>query len=157
MSKAVSPVRVRTANWSDLNTVVQFNALLAWETEDRALDPATVRAGVAAVLLDHELGFYLIAEVDGGVVGQLLITSEWSDWRNSFFWWIQSVYVAPDYRRQGVYRALDAHVRAEALRRGNVVGVRLYVERNNHIAQKAYRSLGMACSIYDMYEFEFGG
>lgn len=157
MSNAVSPVQVRTADWSDLNTVVQFNADMARETEDKELDPITVRAGVAAVLQDPGLGFYLIAEVDGRVAGQLLVTNEWSDWRNSFFWWIQSVYVALDYRRRGVYRALDARVRAEALRRGNVCGLRLYVERNNHIAQGAYRNLGMSHSNYDMYEFEFGG
>lgn len=157
MSNAISPVQVRTADWSDLNTVAEFNARMARETENRELDPIAVRAGVAAVLQDQDLGFYLIAEIDGSVVGQLLITSEWSDWRNRFFWWIQSVYVAPDYRRRGVYRALDAHLRAEALRRGNVCGVRLYVEHNNLAAQRVYRILGMSHSNYDMYEIEFGG
>lgn len=150
-------VRVRTANRSDLDTVVQFNTLMARETENRELNPATVRAGVAAVLRNPDLGFYLVAEVDGKVVGQLLITSEWSDWRNRFFWWIQSVYVAPDNRRRGVYRALHAQVRAEALGRGDVAGVRLYVERGNHIAQRTYRNQGMTHSNYDMYQLEFGG
>lgn len=157
MSNPVNPVQVRTARWSDLNTVVEFNAFMALETESKQLDPDTVRAGVAAVLQRPDLGFYLIAEIDGNVAGQLLITNEWSDWRNSFFWWIQSVYVAPDYRRQGVYRALDAYVRSVALKRGDVCGVRLYVERNNHTAQMAYRNLGMSQSSYDMYEIEFGG
>lgn len=150
-------MQVRTAGWADLGTLVQFNTEMARETENKELDPVRVRAGVAAVLQDQDLGFYLIAEVDRRVVGQLMITSEWSDWRSNFFWWIQSVYVAPDYRRRGVYRALDARVRAEALRRGNVGGVRLYVERNNHTAQKAYRNLGMSRSNYDMYEIEFAG
>ena len=157
MSNSVSPVHVRTARWSDLDTVVEFNALMARETEDKELDQVKVRAGVAAVLQNRPLGFYLIAEVDGYVAGQLLITSEWSDWRAGFFWWIQSVYVAPDYRRRGVYRALDAHVRDEALKRGDVCGVRLYVERNNHTAQMVYRNLGMSQSSYDMYEVEFDG
>ena len=157
MSNSVSPVHVRTARWSDLDTVVEFNALMARETEDKELDPVTVRAGVAAVLQNSSLGFYLIAEIDGHVAGQLLITSEWSDWRDGLFWWIQSVYVVPDHRRRGVYRALDAHVRAEALRRGDVCGVRLYVERNNHTAQLVYRNLGMSQSSYDMYEVEFDG
>jgi ribosomal protein S18 acetylase RimI-like enzyme len=137
--------------------VVQFNALMARETENRELDPTMVRAGVAAVLHNPDLGFYLVAEADGRLVGQLLITTEWSDWRNRFFWWIQSVYVAPDYRRRGIYRALNARVRAEALGRGNVGGVRLYVDRHNHIAQSTYRNLGMAYSNYDMYELQFGG
>ena len=157
MSNSVSPVHVRTARWSDLDTVVEFNALMARETEDKELDQVTVRAGVAAVLQNRSLGFYLIAEIDGHVAGQLLITSEWSDWRAGFFWWIQSVYVAPDYRRRGVYRALDSHVRDEALKRGDVCGVRLYVERNNHTAQMVYRNLGMSQSSYDMYEVEFDG
>lgn len=156
MSNAVSPVQVRTARWSDLNTVAEFNTSMARETENKELDPPTVRAGVTAVLQHQDRGFYLIAEVDGQVAGQLMITNEWSDWRNGFFWWIQSVYVSPDYRRRGVYRALDAYVRAEALKRGNVRGVRLYVERNNHIAQSAYQNLGMSQSNYDMYEIEFG-
>jgi GNAT superfamily N-acetyltransferase len=157
MSNSVSPVHVRPARWSDLDTVVEFNALMARETEDKELDQVTVRAGVAAVLQNRVLGFYLIAEIDGHVAGQLLITSEWSDWRAGFFWWIQSVYVAPDYRRRGVYRALDSHVRDEALKRGDVCGVRLYVERNNHTAQMVYRNLGMSQSSYDMYEVEFDG
>jgi GNAT superfamily N-acetyltransferase len=135
--------------------VVAFNALMARETEDKELDSIKVQAGVAAVLQNDSLGFYLIAEVDGHVAGQLLITSEWSDWRDGFFWWIQSVYVSPEYRRRGVYRALDSHVRDVARKRGDVRGVRLYVERNNHTAQMVYRNLGMSRSSYDMYEVEF--
>lgn len=157
MSNSVNPVHVRTARWSDLDTLVEFNALMALETEGKELDPVTVRAGVTAVLHNGSLGFYLIADVDGHVAGQLLITSEWSDWRDGFFWWIQSVYVARDYRRRGVYRALDSHVRDMALNRGDVCGVRLYVERNNHTAQMVYRNLGMSQSSYDMYEVEFDG
>ena len=84
-----------------------------------------------------------------------MITYEWSDWRNGCFWWIQSVYVHPDHRRRGVYRALDAHVRAEAKRDGNVCGLRLYVDRDNHVAQSVYASLEMQHSHYDLYEIDF--
>ena len=114
------PVRVRRAISADLDTLVRFNAAMAQETEGITLEPARLRAGVATVLQDPNLGFYLVAETGGQVVGQLLITTEWSDWRNAFFWWIQSVYVARAYRRRGVYRALDGCLRAKAQRRGNV-------------------------------------
>jgi GNAT superfamily N-acetyltransferase len=148
---------------------------MARETEGKELDLARLRAGVEAVLGDASRGFYLVAEIpsaslsqrhvlseaergvrgDWQVVGQLLITTEWSDWRNGFFWWVQSVYVAPHYRRQGVYRALDNYLRAEALRRGDVCGLRLYVARTNQVAQQVYANLGMVRSHYDMYEVEF--
>ena len=103
----------------------------------------------------NSLGFYLIAEVEGRPAGQLLITTEWSDWRNGYFWWIQSVYVDVEYRRQGVYRALDSHVHSEARRRGDVCGLRLYVERNNQVAQQVYSSLDMHRSHYDLFEIDF--
>jgi GNAT superfamily N-acetyltransferase len=149
-------IRVRRASSADLETVVAFNAAMAQETEGKDLEQARLRAGVEAVLQREELGFYLVAEIDGEVVGQLLITTEWSDWRNSYFWWVQSVYVAPDHRHRGVYRTLHNHVRTEALGRRNVCGVRLYVDRDNRIAQQVYRSLGMSHSHYDLYEVEFG-
>ena len=106
---------------------------------------------------DARRGFYLVAETAGQVVGQLLVTAEWSDWRNAYFWWVQSVYVSPDYRRRGVYRALDSHIRAEARRRGDTCGVRLYVERANHVARQAYTNLGMTRSRYDLYEIDLDG
>ena len=131
---------------------------MALETEGKNLDPDALHAGVAAVLEDGLKGFYLLAELGaegrGNPVGQLLVTSEWSDWRNAYFWWIQSVYVLPEHRRRGVYRALDQQVRVQAKLRGNVCGVRLYVDRQNHGAQKVYSSLGMVPSHYDMYEVE---
>ena len=146
------PVRVRRATAEDLDTLVRFNAAMAQETESITLDPTRLRTGVAALLQDSSRGFYLVAELDGQVAGQLLITTEWSDWRSAYFWWIQSVYVAPDHRRRGVYRALDGHVRAEAQRRGDVCGIRLYVEQDNWIAQQVYTNLGMVRSHYDLYE-----
>ncbi len=148
------PILVRPANPSDLKALVEFNSAMALETEGKNLDPDPLHAGVAAVLEDGLKGFYLVAECQGNPVGQLLVTSEWSDWRNAYFWWIQSVYVMPEHRRRGVYRALDQQVRAQAKLRGNVCGVRLYVDRRNHGAQKVYSSLGMVPSHYDMYEVE---
>ena len=149
-------IEVRRALPADLETVVAFNLAMALETEGKSLEQGSVRKGVAAVLNSDQLGIYQLAEINHRAVGQLLITTEWSDWRNGYFWWLQSVYVAPDCRRRGVYRALDDSVRNEARRHGNVCGLRLYVDRDNHIAQRVYGSLGMAPSHYDMYEIEFG-
>jgi GNAT superfamily N-acetyltransferase len=149
-------IRVRRASLADLETVILFNLAMARETEGKKLEQTRLRAGVEAALQREDLGFYLVAEIAGEVVGQLLITTEWSDWRNGYFWWVQSVYVAPEHRRRGVYRALHNHVRQEALSRQNICGVRLYVDRDNHVAQQVYRSLGMSHSHYDLYEVEFG-
>ncbi len=134
---------IRPAAPADHATVVAFNAALALETEGKRLDPATLSAGVAAALGDPAKGYYTIAEDDGGVVGQCLVTLEWSDWRNGWFWWIQSVYVLPTSRRGGVFRDLYRHLEAAAAARPDVIGIRLYVERDNARAQAAYVSLGM--------------
>ena len=155
MSNTNPDIVVRKATKSDLNTVVAFNAAMARETEDKTLDMDLLSKGVSAVLAQDGLGFYLMAEMDGRAVGQLMITTEWSDWRNGYFWWIQSVYVDADYRRRGVYSALDSHVRSEARRRGGVCGLRLCVERNNHVAQQVYSSLEMHRSHYDLFEIDF--
>ncbi len=124
---------------------------MAMETENLALDPAAVDAGVRAALADPEKAIYFIAEIDGRVVGQLMITHEWSDWRNGDMWWIQSVYVLPDSRRRGVFRALYQHVRQQARALG-VVGLRLYVEKENLPAQTTYSGLGMHLSHYLLME-----
>ncbi len=147
-------ILVRPAISSDLKILTEFNSAMALETEGKNLDPDALQAGVAAVLEDGLKGFYLLAECRGSPVGQLLVTNEWSDWRNAYFWWIQSVYVMPEHRRLGVYRALDQQVRVQAKLRGNVCGVRLYVDRQNYGAQKVYSSLSMVPSHYDMYEVE---
>ena len=140
---------------TDLGTVVGFNAPMALETEGKTLDMELLTKGVSAVFAKDGLGFYLIAEAEGRAVGQLLITTEWSDWRNGYFWWIQSVYVAAAYRRRGVYRVLDSHVRVLAKKQGDVCGLRLYVERNNQVAQQVYSSLDMHLSYYDLFEIDF--
>ena len=128
---------------------------MAQETEGLSLDADVVRPGVAAVLADDALGFYLVAEVDGQAAGQLMVTYEWSDWRNGLFWWIQSVYVRLEFRRRGVYSALHRHVAQAAREAGGVCGIRLYVEQDNTIAQQVYKSLEMHRTRYQMYEVEF--
>jgi ribosomal protein S18 acetylase RimI-like enzyme len=136
----------------DLASLVKFNQLMAWETEQKTLDESVLCKGVAALIADHNKGFYLVAEQDNNVVGSLMVTTEWSDWRNGVFWWVQSVYISPDFRRQGVYAQLYAEVKTLAEQQQNVCGFRLYVEKENLIAQKTYESLGMEQSHYLMYE-----
>ena len=148
-------IKIRRATHEDAEFIVESNIAMAGETEDLALDEAKVRAGVGAVLADSSLGFYLVAEIDGRPVGQLMVTYEWSDWRNGLWWWIQSVYVRPEYRRRGVYSALHRHVTEAAQAAGGVCGIRLYVEQENTVAQGVYQSLDMYRTRYHMYEVEF--
>jgi GNAT superfamily N-acetyltransferase len=145
-------VHVRAARADDRDTLVQFNAAMALETEHKILDPAVLGAGVGAVLAESKRGFYLVAECDGVVSGCLMITFEWSDWRNGDWWWLQSVYIVPEYRRRGVFRALYAYVEHMAGARADVVGVRLYVERGNAHAQRTYAALGLRDAGYLMLE-----
>ncbi len=147
-------MRIRRAGLADLTTVVEFNARLSEESEGVRLDRERLRAGVETLLRDESRGFYLLAESDAGVMGQLALTFEWSDWRNGVFWWLQSVYVRPQFRRRGVLRALYERVLELAKNRG-VCGVRLYVEKNNLSAQEAYRRLGFSQAVFDMYEVDF--
>ena len=134
---------VRPATPADLPTIVEFNSLLAVESEGKTLDRVNLEPGVRSVLADPNKGRYLIAEVDGQVAGQLMHTYEWSDWRNGFIWWLQSVYVRPEFRRRGVFRALFEELRRQAEADPGVVGLRLYVEENNHRAHETYRNLGL--------------
>jgi GNAT superfamily N-acetyltransferase len=149
-------VHVRAANPRDLDTLADFNAAMAMETESKVLSYTQLVGGVQ-YLLDHpEDGRYWVAEDEAdGVVGALMLTYEWSDWRNARFWWIQSVYVLPDWRGRGVYSTLHRHVRAQAREQADVCGLRLYVERNNGHAQAVYRALGMHETAYDLYEEDF--
>ena len=148
--------RVREAKLSDRDVLVDFARAMAHETEGKQLDLATVIAGVAAFLADPARGRAFVVESGAEVVATLYLTFEWSDWRNGFFWWIQSVYVRPAERRRGHYRRLHDHVRALALHAGNVCGLRLYVERENHAAQATYRGLGMRETDYLLYEEPIG-
>lgn len=143
---------VREAEARDLETLVGFAAAMARETEDKELDGPTLRAGVAALLADPARGRTFVVESGGAVVASLMLTFEWSDWRNGFWWWIQSVYVAPAARRRGHYRTLHEHVRALAARQVDVCGLRLYVETDNRGAQATYRAMGMHEAAYRIYE-----
>ncbi len=148
-------VLVREATKHDVEAIVGFQSAMALETEGKALSIDTLRAGVRAVIEDSSKGYYLIAEVDGAPVGDLMVTYEWSDWRSMTFLWIQSVFVDAEWRRMGVYRAMHNHVVQTAERDPGLCGVRLYVDRDNHGAQRTYERLGMSQSHYDMYEIDF--
>lgn len=145
-------ITIRKAQKQDAQTIIDFNRQMALETEDKDLDPGTITPGVKAVLEDDNKGFYLIAEIGGQAAGSLMITYEWSDWRNGYFWWIQSVYVTKKHRRKGVYTALHKKVRDLANQNDYVIGFRLYVEKNNKAAQKTYEKIGMNPTYYKMYE-----
>ncbi len=149
---ASSPILIRRATPADVDQVVEFNAALATETEGKSLNPGTLRLGVETALDDQARCLYFIAEVEGSVAGQTMVTFEWSDWRNGYFWWIQSVYVKPDFRRRGVFRALHEHIRNQAHARPDVRGLRLYVHKDNHRAAQTYRLLGMPPADYLMCE-----
>jgi ribosomal protein S18 acetylase RimI-like enzyme len=145
---------IRSAERADLDAIVAGNAALAVESERVRLDPATLREGVRALLEERAPGRYWVAEINGRVAGQLLVTFEWSDWRNRPVWWIQSVYVAPDARRQGVFRALYEHAKREAQAAGSG-GLRLYVDTSNVRAQAVYTALGMNGDHYRVFEEMF--
>ena len=150
-------MKIRDATPADLPFIVAANAALASETEGQVLDPAVLQTGVQAVLADDRLGCYYLAESDGHVVGQLMTTFEWSDWRNGQFLWIQSVYVMPDNRGDGVFRALFEHLARIAREDPRVCGIRLYVDRGNHKAQSVYGRLGMHRSNYGVMETVYRG
>ncbi|MCA9176721.1 MAG: GNAT family N-acetyltransferase [Planctomycetales bacterium] len=153
-------ISVRDANPADLEFVVDCNARLARETEGKELPVDLLRPGVAAALADAGKARYWIAEHTASesqeslAVGQLMVTLEWSDWRNGNFWWLQSVYVLEPYRRQGVFSSLYQHVAKLAAESPAVCGLRLYVEEENHRAQQVYRNLGMTPTRYHVYETE---
>jgi ribosomal protein S18 acetylase RimI-like enzyme len=147
-------ISVRLATREDAEFLVRGNAQMALETENLSLDFDRLRSGVHAVFDDPVRGFYLVAEIDRTRVGQMMITYEWSDWRNGVFWWIQSVYTVPESRRRGVFRALYAHAEALARQQDSVCGLRLYVEVHNQQAQETYRRCGMQETAYRLFEID---
>jgi ribosomal protein S18 acetylase RimI-like enzyme len=148
-------ISIRQATIADAPVVVRFNSLIATETESKTLDQTLLQKGVETILSDPSKGLYFLAEVDGTVIGQTMITYEWSDWRNGTFWWIQSVYVAQEGRGKGVFKSLYEHIHSLATSRTDICGLRLYVEENNTRARQTYERLGMEQSHYRMYELDF--
>ena len=152
-------LNIRRANPDDATAIASFNAAMALETEGRHLDLDRLHRGTIALLESTDRGFYLVAELEQQdrrqLIGQLMITYEWSDWRNGVFWWIQSVYVDPAWRRQSVFRLMHQTVMATAKTSTNVCGVRLYVEGNNNVAQAVYRKVGLTPSSYAIFETDF--
>ncbi len=147
-----SNITIRTATECDIEHIARFNSDMALETEGIELLPEVILQGARTLVNDEKLGFYLVAETDNRIVASLMVTTEWSDWRNGQFWWIQSVYVIPEFRRQGLYSRLYSKVKSLADENRNVCGYRLYVEKNNNAAQSAYENVGMHETEYKMYE-----
>lgn len=143
---------IRKAQAGDADTVASFNAAMALQTEHKRLLPEVIGAGVRRLIATPSLGFYLVAESEGRVIACLMVTHEWSDWRCGLFWWIQSVYVEAAWRRRGVYRRMYEEVQALAAAEEGVCGYRLYVEKDNLVAQATYEALGMAPTDYLIYE-----
>lgn len=147
-------MNIRRANINDLDKIVEYNYNLAYETEDKELDKKILTNGVKRILEDETKGIYHVCEVDGKVVGQIMYTYEWSDWRDGTFIWVQSVYVHKDYRGKGIFKALYNKVKEICDNNSEYVGIRLYVERENYNAQKTYKKIGMTECNYYMYEYE---
>ena len=142
-------INIRIAEAKDAEAMIEFNQAMAFETEGKSLDPEKISAGVKAVFGDKKKGFYIVAEnEDSKIIGGLMVTYEWSDWRNGWFWWIQSVYILPEGRGKGIYSRLYKFVKEEASKAGGVCGFRLYVDLENKHAQKVYESVGMFASNY---------
>ena len=146
------PISVRPATPDDATVIAEFNTRLARETEGKRLDPATILAGVQTLLNDSRHGRYFVAETDGQIVGQIMHTREWSDWRNGEFWWLQSVYVRQDHRQRGVFRRLLDAVTESARQTPGVIGLRLYMERDNSAARRTYERCGFAEEGYVVLE-----
>lgn len=145
-------ITIRKAVQSDATSIIDFQLKMAWETEGIRLDPETVTKGVNAVFTDHSKGQYFVAESDQKPVASLLITFEWSDWRNRNVWWLQSVYVMPEYRRRGIFRKMYLFIKEQA-GINDIAGLRLYVETRNLNAKKTYEALGMSSEHYSFYEW----
>ena len=152
---SAAPLRIRPAYPREIATLVEFNRAMAQETEGKELDPERLRAGVEAVFADERRGTYTLALRGEEALGALLTTYEWSDWRNGAFWWIQSVYVVPSARRQGVFGQLYRHVLERARANPEVCGLRLYVDHENTRAHEVYRKLGMQAARYRFFELDF--
>ena len=146
------PITVRDAARADVPFLAECNLAMAYESEKKRLDPEVLTRGIVAVFDHPERGFYVVAEREGAAAGSLLITHEWSDWRNGGWWWIQSVYVMPDARRAGVFTTMYREIETRARAGEGVIGLRLYVEKENTRAQATYSALGMEPAYYSLYQ-----
>ena len=149
------PIQIRDGRPEDAPVIAEYNRRMALETESKELDAETVERGVKQGLLQPGKCRYFVAEVQGSVIGQAMVTYEWSDWRNGDLWWIQSVYVHPDHRRQGIFKKLYQHIETLARKNTSARGLRLYVEEENTTGQTVYKNLGMSHAGYHVYEREF--
>lgn len=156
---SITDIVIRPAQRKDIDSIVAFSLAMAFETEGRRLDEATLRQGTKSLLDQPSHGFFMVAEALQArvrkLVGQMMITFEWSDWRNARFWWIQSVYVDPAWRRLGIYRRMHETVIVRAKNDPDVCGIRLYVEQHNRTAQLVYQRVGLAPSAYTVFEQDF--
>ena len=143
---------IRIGEVKDAEVIAQANIAMAWETERKRLDPVVIGRGVRALLNNPQYGFYVVACGREATAGSLMVTFEWSDWRSGLIWWIQSLYVQPPFRRQGVFKRLYDFVTTQASQRPEVCGIRLYVEQSNRVAQRAYANAGMQPTQYLIYE-----
>ena len=148
-------MKITQPSIKDINSLVDFNIKMAKETENKILNKKIVTKGVSEVLTDTTLGYYVIAKNKNTILGSLMITYEWSDWRNGMFWWIQSVYVEKEYRKQGVYKKMYSYIKDKALKDNSCTGIRLYVEQENKIAQSVYKKLEMKETNYKLFEIDF--
>jgi len=149
----MSDVLYREATPADASAIIGFQLAMARETEDLDLDPEVLSRGVHAVFADPSLGRYFVVESEGRVVASLMITYEWSDWRSGMVWWIQSVYVTPEFRRRGLYAGLYQHIRSMVDAEPSIRGIRLYVDNRNTSAQQVYSRLGMEGEHYRVFEW----
>lgn len=148
-------INVRKANQKDAVSIIKMNKALALETESMILDDQILSLGVENCLKDSAKGLYFLAEFEGSVIGQIMFTFEWSDWRNGWIWWIQSVYVEPDFRGKGAFKSLFKHVEMLALAQSDVVAIRLYVEIHNLTAKEVYQKVGMQHAGYEVFQKSF--
>ncbi|MCD6117345.1 GNAT family N-acetyltransferase [bacterium] len=147
-----SDIVIRKAEFDDAEMIAEFNRLMAIETEEKEIAKKVIRNGVLNLMKNPQYGFYIVAESGGETAGCLMLTFEWSDWRNGLFLWVQSVYVKPEFRRHGIYRKMYQFVKSYASSREDVCGIRLYVDKNNTSAQKTYKALGMKETSYSFFE-----